>query len=71
LRIGKTSAVFQEAGKTPLSQEALMMEVIQGTMVGKLSFSTRGGTSTMLALSSKYLKKAFLPQAIFTMEYLC
>jgi len=44
LRIGKTSAVFQEAEKTPLSKEALMIEVIQGTMVGKLSFSTRGGT---------------------------
>jgi len=26
LRIGKTSAVFQEAGKTPLSKEALMIE---------------------------------------------
>ena len=41
---GQTSAIFQEVGKTPLVREALIMEVILRTIIGKLSLIKRGDT---------------------------
>ena len=35
-------AIFQEVGKTRLLREALIIEVILGTIIGKLSLIKRG-----------------------------
>ena len=46
IRIGQTSAIFriQEVGKTRLLREALRIEAILGTIIGKLSLIKRGDT---------------------------
>ena len=46
IRIGQTLAIFriQEVGKTRLLREALIIEVILGTIIGKLSLIKRGDT---------------------------
>ena len=44
LRIGQTSAIFQEVGKTPLVREALVLEIILGAIISKLYLIKRGDT---------------------------